>query len=40
MTIKEIKHKAKSYRKITPRSSLGLWEVKTDRPVVRELLLR
>ena len=39
-TIKEQKKEAKEYRKITPRSDLGLWEVKTGRPEVKEMLLR
>ena len=39
MTIADRKKEAKAYRKIVPRSSLGLWEVQTKRPVVEQLLV-
>lgn len=37
-SIQERKEEAKEYRKVTPRSDLGNWEVKTGRPIVEELL--
>ena len=39
-SIKEQRKEGKAYRKITQRSSLGQWEVKTDRPIVKQLLLK
>ena len=38
-TIEERKQEGKAYRKTTPRSALGEWEVQTKRPIVEELLL-
>ena len=39
-TINERKNEAKAYRKVTPRSELGRWEVKTERDTVAELIGR
>lgn len=37
-SIPERKKEAKEYRKVTARNDLGIWEVKTRRPIVEELL--
>ena len=39
-TIKERKKEGKEFRKSVSRSDLGLWEVKKNRPVVKELLVK
>ena len=38
-SVKERKQQGKTYRKITPRSELGLWKTETGRSLVREVLL-